>query len=117
MATTPYHVRTMLTMQTAVLLRPQLASRQLNTRKLPIDIQFCVKMQSMSSDNGVDWMICECSDGARIHEEYQDPDVHWSQWGVPEGLTCYYICMTCSKSWLERFYWGRDAVMAQEEQT
>ena len=50
------HVRTMLTMQTAVLLRPQLASGQLNTRKLPIDIQFCVKMQSMSSYNGVDWM-------------------------------------------------------------
>ena len=46
----------MLTMQTAVLLRPQLAPGQLNTRKLPIDIQLCVKMQSMSSDNGVDWM-------------------------------------------------------------
>lgn len=49
-------MRTMLTMQAAVLLRPQLASRQLNTRKLPIDIQFCVKMPSMSDYNGVDWM-------------------------------------------------------------
>ena len=46
----------MLTMQTAVLLRPQLASGQLNTRKLPIDIQFCVKMQRMPYHNGVDWM-------------------------------------------------------------
>ena len=57
MATTHRYVRTMLTMQTAVLLRPQLASGQLNTRKLPIDIQFCVKMQSMPNYNGVDWMI------------------------------------------------------------
>ncbi len=62
MATTYRYVRKMLTMQTAVLLRPQLASGQLNTRKLPIDIQFCVKMQSMSSDNGVDLMVVFADD-------------------------------------------------------
>ncbi|GAI82194.1 unnamed protein product [marine sediment metagenome] len=61
-------------------------------------------------------MICECGDGARL-EEYDDPDIHWSHWGVPEGISCYYVCLNCDKSWVERYWWGRDAVVAQAEQT
>jgi hypothetical protein len=61
-------------------------------------------------------MICECGDGKRV-EQYDEPDIHWASWGVPEGISCYYVCMVCDKSWVERYWWGRDAVVCQEEQT
>ena len=62
-------------------------------------------------------MVCECSDGSRIYEQYHDPVIQWSEWGIPEGLSCFYICMTCNKSWRVDYYWGHDVVMSHREET